>query len=44
VKAKLEGLGVSLVGNTPGDCADIIKTELPQWAKVIKRAGIKPSE
>jgi tripartite-type tricarboxylate transporter receptor subunit TctC len=44
VRAKLEGLGVSLVGNTPGDFADVIKTETPHWARVIKRAGIKLSE
>jgi tripartite-type tricarboxylate transporter receptor subunit TctC len=44
VRARLEGLGVSLVGSTPEELADIIKTETPQWAEVIKRAGIKPSE
>jgi tripartite-type tricarboxylate transporter receptor subunit TctC len=44
VKARLEGLGVALVGNTPGEVADIIKAETPQWAKVIKKAGIKPGD
>ena len=44
VKGKLEGLGVQLVGNTPAEFAAIIKTETPQWAKVIKDAGIKLSE
>jgi tripartite-type tricarboxylate transporter receptor subunit TctC len=44
VKARLEGLGVALVGNTPGEFADIIKAETPQWAEVIKKAGIKPGD
>jgi len=44
VKAKLEGLGVQLVGNTPAEFAALIKTETPHWAKVIKDAGIKLSE
>ncbi len=44
VKAKLEGLGVQLVGNTPAEFAALIKTETPAWAKVIKQAGIKMSD
>jgi tripartite-type tricarboxylate transporter receptor subunit TctC len=44
VKAKLEGLGVQLVGNTPAEFAGVIKTETPHWAKVIKDAGIKFNE
>ena len=44
VKAKLEGLGVQLVGSTPAELAELIKTETPAWAKVIKQAGIKVSE
>jgi tripartite-type tricarboxylate transporter receptor subunit TctC len=44
VKAKLEGLGVQLVGNTPAEFEGIIKTETPHWAKVIKDAGIKFNE
>jgi tripartite-type tricarboxylate transporter receptor subunit TctC len=44
VKAKLEGLGVQLVGNTPAEFAALIKSETPHWAKVIKDAGIKLSE
>jgi len=44
VKARLEGLGVQLVGNTPAEFAAIIRTETPQWAKVIKDAGIKLAE
>jgi tripartite-type tricarboxylate transporter receptor subunit TctC len=44
VKAKLEGLGVQLVGNTPAEFAALIGTETPAWAKVIKQAGIKVSD
>ena len=44
VKARLEGLGVQLVGNTPAEFAALIKTETPAWGKVIKDAGIKLSE
>jgi tripartite-type tricarboxylate transporter receptor subunit TctC len=44
VKAKLEGLGVQLVGSTPAEFAAVIKTETPHWAKVIKDAGIKFNE
>ena len=41
VKARLEGLGVQLVGNTPEQFVEIAKKELPMWGKVIKDAGIK---
>jgi tripartite-type tricarboxylate transporter receptor subunit TctC len=44
VKGKLEGLGVQLVGNTPAEFLSLVKTELPQWGKVIKEAGIKLSD
>jgi tripartite-type tricarboxylate transporter receptor subunit TctC len=44
VKAKLEGLGVQLVGNTPAEFAALVRTELPAWGKVIKDAGIKLTE
>ena len=44
VKGKLEGLGVQLVGNTPAEFLALVKTELPQWGKVIKEAGIKLSD
>jgi tripartite-type tricarboxylate transporter receptor subunit TctC len=41
VRGKLEGLGLQLVGNTPAEFTDIVKTEMPMWGKVIKDAGIK---
>jgi tripartite-type tricarboxylate transporter receptor subunit TctC len=42
VRAKLEGLGLQLVGNAPEQFADIVKTETPMWGKVIREAGIAP--
>jgi tripartite-type tricarboxylate transporter receptor subunit TctC len=41
VKAKLEGLGVQLVGNTPEQFAEIVQKRVPMWGKVLKDAGIK---
>ena len=41
VRAKLEGLGLQLVGNTPEQFVEIAKNELPMWGKVLKDAGIK---
>jgi tripartite-type tricarboxylate transporter receptor subunit TctC len=44
LRKKLEDLGLDVVGNSPAEFAALIKAELPQWAKVIKDAGIKASE
>jgi len=44
LRKRLEELGLDLVGNSPAEFAALIKTELPQWAKVIKGAGIKATE
>jgi tripartite-type tricarboxylate transporter receptor subunit TctC len=41
VRQKLESLGLQLVGNTPEEFLEIVKTERPMWGKVIKDAGIK---
>jgi tripartite-type tricarboxylate transporter receptor subunit TctC len=41
VHAKLEGLGLQLVGNTPEQFTELVKNELPMWGKVLKDAGIK---
>jgi tripartite-type tricarboxylate transporter receptor subunit TctC len=43
VRGKLEGIGLQLVGNTPAQFRDIVRTEMPMWGKVIKDAGIKPN-
>jgi tripartite-type tricarboxylate transporter receptor subunit TctC len=41
IRAKFAELGVEPVGNTPAEFAAVIKKEIPEWAKVIKDAGIK---
>jgi tripartite-type tricarboxylate transporter receptor subunit TctC len=41
VRKKFDELGLDPVGNTPAEFAAIIKKETPEWAKVIKDAGIK---
>jgi len=32
------------IGNTPAEFAAVIAVETPQWAKVIRDAGIKAGE
>ena len=44
VRRSLENQGLDVIGGTPGELAEVIKTELPYWAKVIKEAGIKGGE
>jgi tripartite-type tricarboxylate transporter receptor subunit TctC len=41
VRKKFDELGLEPVGNTPAELAAIIRKETPEWAKVIKDAGIK---
>ena len=41
VRRKFDELGLDPVGNTPAEFTAIIKKETPEWAKVIKDAGIK---
>ena len=41
VRKKFDELGLEPVGNTPSEFAAVIKKEIPEWAKVIKDAGIK---
>jgi tripartite-type tricarboxylate transporter receptor subunit TctC len=41
---RLAELGLDLIGNTPAEFAAVIKAEIPQWAAVIKGAGIKAIE
>jgi tripartite-type tricarboxylate transporter receptor subunit TctC len=42
VAAKLKDLGMDVIGNAPDEFADVIKSEIPLWAKVIKEAGVQP--
>jgi tripartite-type tricarboxylate transporter receptor subunit TctC len=44
VQASLRTLGLDLIGNSPGEFAAVIKAEIPQWAAVIRSAGIRASE
>ena len=41
VRKKFDELGLEPVGNTPAEFAAVMKKEMPEWAKVIKDAGIK---
>jgi tripartite-type tricarboxylate transporter receptor subunit TctC len=41
VRKKFDELGLEPVGNTPAEFAAVIKKEMPEWAQVIKDAGIK---
>jgi tripartite-type tricarboxylate transporter receptor subunit TctC len=41
VRKKFDELGLEPVGNTPAEFAAIIRKEMPEWAAVIKDAGIK---
>jgi tripartite-type tricarboxylate transporter receptor subunit TctC len=43
VRKTMEQQGLDIIGNSPADFAAAIRTETPQWAKVIKDAGIKLS-
>jgi tripartite-type tricarboxylate transporter receptor subunit TctC len=42
VAAKLNGLGMDIIGSAPDEFAQVIKSEIPLWAKVIKEAGVQP--
>jgi tripartite-type tricarboxylate transporter receptor subunit TctC len=44
VRRKLTDLGLDVVGNSPAEFSAVIAREIPQWAKVIKGAGIRLSE
>jgi tripartite-type tricarboxylate transporter receptor subunit TctC len=44
MRRRMAELGVDLIGNTPAEFAAVIKAEIPQWAAVIKGAGIKANE
>jgi len=41
VRKKFDELGLEPVGNTPAEFAAVIKKETPEWAKLIKDAGIR---
>ena len=41
VRQQLTGMGLAPVGNTAAEFGAKIRTEIAQWAKVVKRAGIR---
>jgi tripartite-type tricarboxylate transporter receptor subunit TctC len=44
VRKRFESNGLDVIGSSPAEFTDVIKTEIPYWAKIIKEAGIKASE
>jgi tripartite-type tricarboxylate transporter receptor subunit TctC len=44
VRRAFESQGLDVIGGTPAEFAQTLKTETPYWAKIIKEAGIKTSE
>ena len=42
VRQQLAGMGLEPVGNPSAEFAAKVRSELKQWAEVVKRAGIKP--
>lgn len=44
VRKRLEELGLDVIGSSPAEFAALIAKEIPEWAKVIKEAGIKASD
>jgi tripartite-type tricarboxylate transporter receptor subunit TctC len=44
VREKFGTLGMEVIGNTPAEFADVIKAEIPVWAKIIKASGAKATE
>jgi tripartite-type tricarboxylate transporter receptor subunit TctC len=44
LRARLVDVGMEVVGNTPAEFAAALKAEVPQWAKVIKDAGLKATD
>ena len=41
VRKRFEDNGLDVIGSTAAEFANVIKTEIPYWAKIIKEAGIK---
>lgn len=44
IRKKFDELGLDIVGSSPTEFAALIMAEIPQWAKVIKEAGIKATD
>jgi tripartite-type tricarboxylate transporter receptor subunit TctC len=44
VRKRFADLGMETIGNSPAQFAEVIRTEIPVWAKVIKESGAKATE
>jgi len=44
VRRRFGELGMEPIGNSPSEFADVIKAEIPVWAKIIKASGAKAGE
>jgi tripartite-type tricarboxylate transporter receptor subunit TctC len=44
VGKKLGDVGLDVIGGTPAELTAVMRKEIPEWAKVIKDAGIKVTE
>jgi tripartite-type tricarboxylate transporter receptor subunit TctC len=44
VRKRLGDIGMDVIASSPSEFAAVIKAETPQWAKVIKDAGIRGSD
>jgi tripartite-type tricarboxylate transporter receptor subunit TctC len=42
VRARIDKLGINLIGGTPQDFERHIAAEMKKWSAVINKAGIKP--
>ena len=44
LRARLEDLGIVVVGSTPAELAAFLKAETDKWGPVIKEAGIRGAD
>lgn len=44
LRRRFDELGLDIVGGTPAEFTTVVKAEIPQWAKVIREAGIKAAD
>jgi tripartite-type tricarboxylate transporter receptor subunit TctC len=44
VRKRFADAGLDVIGSSSAEFAEVIRTEIPYWAKMIKEAGIKGSE
>lgn len=42
VKERMAGMGLFVVANKPEEFAELLKKEIPRWAKLVKDSGFKP--